>query len=89
MLFRTHIVEPYSSDIEAMTPGTRRKLLEHTVYKAPDLKVSSYLGFSDKFSNFYRKVWKQQVPPGPKRQMWKANRPAPSIPPNLQRRGSV
>jgi len=38
-LFRTHIVDPYSSDIEAMTPGTRRRLLEHSVYKATELKV--------------------------------------------------
>jgi hypothetical protein len=35
---QTHIVDPYSSDIEAMTPGTRRRLLEHSVYKASDLK---------------------------------------------------
>ena len=40
-MFRTHVVEPYSSDIEAaMTPGTRRRLLEHTVYKAADLRES-------------------------------------------------
>uniref|UniRef100_A0A915CNM7 Uncharacterized protein n=1 Tax=Ditylenchus dipsaci TaxID=166011 RepID=A0A915CNM7_9BILA len=37
---QTHVIEPYSSDIEAMTPGTRRKLLEHSVYKANDLKES-------------------------------------------------
>uniref|UniRef100_A0A1I8AY61 Calponin-homology (CH) domain-containing protein n=1 Tax=Meloidogyne hapla TaxID=6305 RepID=A0A1I8AY61_MELHA len=35
---QTHIVDPYSSDIEAMTPGTRRRLLEHSVYKATELK---------------------------------------------------
>uniref|UniRef100_A0A915MT22 Uncharacterized protein n=1 Tax=Meloidogyne javanica TaxID=6303 RepID=A0A915MT22_MELJA len=29
------------SDIEAMTPGTRRRLLEHSVYKATELKATT------------------------------------------------
>jgi len=49
-LFRTHIVDPYSSDIEAMTPGTRRRLLEHSVYKATELKVF--------LKNIFKKIFK-------------------------------